>query len=127
MMESPAYKSGEMLIVVTLDEAGFASPTSYDALPGQPAGPNQAGNPGYSPILALFGLQQKNPAPGTYPGDGKIGAVLLNKKYIMPGTVNTTGAYNYYSALRSYDDLLGLTNGGTDGLGHLAYAAMDAA
>jgi hypothetical protein len=36
--------------------------------------------------------------------------------------VNTTGFYNHYSALRSYEDLLGL-EGGDDGYGHLGFAA----
>ena len=40
----------------------------------------------------------------------------------MPGSVNTTGSYNHYSALRSYEDLLGL-EGGDDGHGHLGFAA----
>ncbi|MFV0462120.1 MAG: hypothetical protein ACK5MP_02820 [Nostocoides sp.] len=124
MMASPSYRSGEMLIVITLDEAGFNSTTSYAALPGQPVGPNQSGNPGYSPILGMMGYQEKDPTPGTYPGGGKTGALLLNKKYIAAGTVNTTGAYNHYSALRSYEDILGVTSGGTDGLGHLGYAGQ---
>lgn len=37
--------------------------------------------------------------------------------------MNTTSVYNHFSALRSYEDLLGLTRGGDDGLGHLGYAA----
>jgi hypothetical protein len=41
----------------------------------------------------------------------------------VPDTVDTTGYYNHYSALRSYEDLLGLTSGGTDGYGHLGFAA----
>jgi hypothetical protein len=49
--------------------------------------------------------------------------LLLNSAYIRPGTVDTTGYYNHYSALRSYEDLLGLTTGGTDGEGHLGFAA----
>ena len=57
------------------------------------------------------------------PGGGQIGALLLNSKYIDPGTTDTSGYYNHYSALRSYEDLLGLTTGGTDGEGHLGYAA----
>jgi len=56
-------------------------------------------------------------------GGGQVGAVLLNSRYIVPGTDNTTGSYNHYSALRSYEDLLGLRRGGTDGLGHLGFAA----
>jgi hypothetical protein len=52
-----------------------------------------------------------------------VGAVLLNPRYIVPGSVNTTGEYKHFSALRSYEDLLGLTRGGDDGLGHLGFAA----
>ena len=55
--------------------------------------------------------------PGADPGGGRIGTLLLNSTYIQPGTVDTTGFYNHYSALRSYEDLLGLTTGGTDGRG----------
>jgi phosphatidylinositol-3-phosphatase len=123
LMRSPAYRSGEMLIVITLDEASFSSPTSYLACCNQQPGPNQAGNPGYSPILGLFGLQTPPTATGVYPGGGQIGAVLLNSKYIVAGSHNTTGTYNHYSALRSYEDLLGIDTGGTDGHGHLGYAA----
>jgi len=123
LMRSPSYLSGEMLIVITLDEAGFASPTSNLACCNQQPGPNQAGNPGFSPVLGLFGAQQPPTAPGQYPGGGKIGAVLLNNKYIVAGSHNTTGEYNHYSALRSYEDLLGLDSGGTDGHGHFGYAA----
>jgi hypothetical protein len=31
--------------------------------------------------------------------------------------------YNHYSFLRSMEDLFGITTGGTDGQGHLGYAA----
>ncbi|HEY3811258.1 MAG TPA: hypothetical protein VGL49_07475 [Acidimicrobiales bacterium] len=50
-------------------------------------------------------------------------ALLLNRKWITPGTVNTT-PYNHYSALRTYEDLLGITTGGSDGHGHLGMAGM---
>ena len=57
-------------------------------------------------------------------GGGRGGRVLLlNNRYIAPGTVDTTGYYNHYSALRSYEDLLGLVSGGADGEGHLGFAA----
>ena len=49
--------------------------------------------------------------------------LLLNPKYIVPGSTDTTGSYNHYSALRSDEDLLGLTTGGNDGHGHLGFAA----
>ena len=57
------------------------------------------------------------------PGGGQIGALLLNPKYVVAGSTDTTGTYNHYSALRSYEDLLGLTSGGADGEGHLGFAA----
>jgi hypothetical protein len=49
--------------------------------------------------------------------------VLLNRRFIKPGTDNGTGQYNHYSTLRSYADLLGLDSGGADGHGHLGFAA----
>jgi hypothetical protein len=120
LMASPSYRSGEMLIVVTFDEAGISQAGSA-ACCDQPSGPNQNGNPGYAGILKLFGTPLPT-GPGQYPGGGKVGAVLLNRKYIVAGSHNTTGSYNHYSALRSYEDLLGITTGGADGLGHLGYA-----
>jgi hypothetical protein len=118
---SPAYKAGKMLVVITFDEA-----TIFDARAccGEYGGPNIS-NPGFSPLVALFGFQIP-PPPGTviYPGGGQTGAVLLNARYIVPGSVNSSGAYNHFSALRSYEDLLGLTTGGDDGFGHLGFAGV---
>jgi hypothetical protein len=88
-----------------------------------PIGPNSS-NPGFSSLSAEEGQQQTPTRPYVYPGGGQVGALLFNKRYIRPGTVNNTGSYNHYSALRSYEDLLGLTSGGDDGLGHLGYAAV---
>jgi hypothetical protein len=124
ILDSPAYRSGKMLVVVTFDEGNpLKTAAGSAACCGERPGPNIT-NPGYAPILGLFGYQIP-PAPGTYPypGGGQVGAVLLNSRYIQAGSVNTVGAYNHYSALRSYEDLLGLTSGGDDGLGHLGFAA----
>ncbi len=98
IMASPAYQSGQMLVVVTTDEGAL-----NDSSPccGEQPGPNDS----------------------SITGGGRVGALLLNKQYIVPGTVDTTGYYNHYSALRSYEDLLGLTSGGADGYGHLGFAA----
>jgi phosphatidylinositol-3-phosphatase len=60
---------------------------------------------------------------GQYPGRGRVGAVLLNAKYIVPDTVNPT-PYNHESALRSYEDLLGIRRGGSDAFEHLGFAAQ---
>jgi hypothetical protein len=127
---SPAYQSGKLLVVVTFDEAnptGAAADSRACEKANQadclaPTGPNML-NQGFSPVLGLFGAQ-KNPGttPYVYAGGGQVGAVLFNKRLIKAGSVNTTGSYNHYSALRSYEDLLGLTRGGDDGQGHLGYA-----
>lgn len=114
IMASPAYQSGQMLVVVTFDEGAISDSS---ACCNEQPGPSWAW-PGLSALLA----KGTTPAPGADPGGGRIGAVLLNSKYIQPGTTDAT-AYNHYSALRSYEDLLGLTKGGTDGLGHIGFAA----
>jgi hypothetical protein len=113
ILGSPAYASGSMLVVVTFDEADVnpADPAYAASCCFEQTGPNTAA-PG------SFGA-----ALNSAPGGGRTGALLLNRRWIRPGTVNTTGSYNHSSALRSYEDLLGLTTGGTDGLGHLGFAA----
>lgn len=98
VLASPAYKHGDMLVVLTFDEAEGTNANA--ACCGEEPGPNS-----------------------TTSGGGQIGAVLLNAKYIAPGSVDISSSYNHYSALRSYEDLLGLTTGGTDGEGHLGFAA----
>src|SRR5262249_47416293 len=79
-------------------------------------------NPGFPPLASVFGLPAPT-APGQYPGGGRVGAVVLNAKWVQPGTTNDT-PYNHYSALRSYEDLLGITDGGSDGHGHLGFAGQ---
>ncbi len=110
IFSSPSYRHGDMLVVITFDES--EGPGSTAACCNEAPGPNtQApGNAGASTDSAA-------------PGGGQVGAVLLNAKYIVPGSTDTTGSYNHYSALRSYEDLLGLTTGGADGEGHLGFAA----
>jgi hypothetical protein len=115
VLASPAYRSGTMLVVVAFDEGGVTLTGQSDVRSccyEQP-GPNTAA-PG-----DVFSKATTNTAPG----GGQTGAVLLNARYIRPGTDNVTGQYNHYSALRSYEDLLGLTTGGADNLGHIGFAA----
>jgi hypothetical protein len=113
ILDSPAYKHGDTLVVITFDEADVdqSDPSYADSCCNEATGPNThaPGNAGMP--------------TDTAPGGGQIGALLLNSKYIVPGTTDTTGTYNHYSALRSYEDLLGLTTGGNDGHGHLGFAA----
>lgn len=114
IMASPAYRSGQMLVVITFDEGDLSDTT---ACCNEQAGPNWA-YPGFSPLLG-----HAPSTTGSDPGGGRTGALLLDSTYIQPGTIDTTGFYNHYSALRSYEDLLGLTTGGADGLGHIGFAA----
>ena len=123
ILDSPAYRSGKLLVVLTFDESGFNDARSCC---GNQFGPN-TDNPGFSPVLGLFGLQTPPTAPGVYPGGGQVGAVLFNAEHIVAGSRNTTGFYNHYSALRSYEDMLGLTKGGDDGFGHLGLGSLASA
>lgn len=59
----------------------------------------------------------------TTPGGGITGAVFISR-FIRPGSISDQ-PYNHYSWLRSMEDLFGIHNGGTDGHGHLGYAAAD--
>ena len=115
ILDSPAYTHGDTLVVITFDEADVdrSDPSYASSCCNEVTGPNThaPGNAGL--------------ATDTAPGGGQIGALLLNSKYLVPGTTDTTGSYNHYSALRSYEDLLGLTSGGTDGEGHLGFAAAE--
>jgi hypothetical protein len=114
ILNSPAYRHGDTLLVVTFDEADVnpSDPSYATACCNELPGPNT-----HAPGNA--GLSSDNAAPG----GGQTGAVLLNPKYIKAGSTDTTGSYNHYSALRSYEDLLGLTTGGSDGAGHIGFAA----
>ena len=130
IFNSPAYQSGHMLVVLTFDEgatsdtaACSAALTSDTGICNYPTGPNLS-NFGYSPILGAFHLQTPPTQAGVYPGGGQVGSVLFNSKFIQPGSVNRTGQYNHFSALRSYEDLLHIKTGGDDGLGHLGFAAQ---
>jgi hypothetical protein len=107
-----------MLIVVTFDEGSSAD---ANACCGEMPGPGNP-TPGFSALLTNIYRQFGLPIPDPAPGGGRVGAVLLDRKYIRPGSVDSTG-YNHYSALRSYEDLLGITSGGVDGLGHLGFAS----
>jgi hypothetical protein len=136
ILNSPAYKDGSMLVMVTFDEGGLTDTAAGDS---EQPGPGNA-NPGYSPLLntpipayggrtyyQLLGITNltpgQQPPTGTMPGGGRIGAVLLNPFWVKAGSVDTAGSYNHYSALRTFEDLLGVRTGGADGRGHLGFAA----
>ncbi|MGO8827560.1 MAG: phosphoesterase [Acidimicrobiales bacterium] len=112
ILGSPAYKHGDLLVVITFDESDVGGTAATVACCGEVSGPNT-----HAPGDAGATTDSAGP------GGGQVGALLLNSKYIAPGSTDTTGSYNHYSALRSYEDLLGLTTGGADGEGHLGFAA----
>jgi len=150
IMASPAHQDGG-LIDVTFDE-GFPPYTIYgnsiadkdyvpDAGLGTVTGAADPKNEGTS-VQSQANTAQSvvaccNELPGpnttqpgnrafnqdTTPGGGITGAVLISP-YIAPGSV-TDQPYNHYSWLRSMEDLFNIHRGGTDGAGHLGYAAAD--
>jgi hypothetical protein len=129
ILNSEAYRNGSLLVVLTFDEGAVGSGSALDASACPPADQGNCNAPsgpnlsyfGFSPLLAAFGIET---AGNVYPGGGQIGAVLFNSRFIVPGSINTTGYYNHFSALRSYEDLLGINGGGDDGMGHLGWAAL---
>jgi hypothetical protein len=104
---SPAYQADGM-IIVTIDESGdVGTAAGATACCAEPTGPN-------------------TPLPGQAgPGGGRIGTVVLSKRFVKPGTVSDV-PYNHYSFLRSMEDLfrIGATTAipGSDNAGHLGYA-----
>ena len=98
--------------MITFDESDVGGPGAADACCNEASGPNTHA-PGDAGATT----------DGAAPGGGEIGALLLNSRYIVEGSTDTTGSYDHYAALRSYEDLLGLTTGGTDGEGHVGFAA----
>ena len=136
ILHSPAYRSGHTLVMITFDEGGVGDTAAGD---NEQPGPNND-NPGYSPllntpipafhnmtyyqVLGVTGLTPNvEPPAGTMPGGGQVGAVLLNPDWIQAGSTEDTVTYNHYSALRTFEDLLGIRFGGADGHGHLGFAA----
>jgi hypothetical protein len=132
IMASPAFQE-DGLIQVIFDEAfppykmygnsiadftGNADPTlnvptdtaqSIVACCNELPGPNTT-----QPGAQAFGQD-------TTPGGGITGAVMISR-FIKPGSISDQ-PYDHYSWLRSMEDLFGIRSGGTDGHGHLGYAA----
>ncbi len=72
----------------------------------------------YYDLLGVTGLTPNVPPPaGTMPGGGQVGALLLNPCYVPADTVDTAASYNHYSALRTFEDLLGIRWGGATAKG----------
>jgi hypothetical protein len=99
IQKSPAYQKNG-LIIITSDES---KDTDTSSCCHEQPGPS-------------------DPKPGkTGPGGGRIGTLVIGR-CVKHGKKDSKH-YNHYSLLRSLEDLYGITTGGTDGLGHLGYAA----
>jgi phospholipase C len=88
IMASPAYQNG--LIFITFDEGSTSTACCGETSGFTPSHPNIA-EPGMNG-----------------PGGGRIGAVAISP-FIKGGTVSSV-AYNHYSALRSIEDIFGLSH-----------------
>jgi len=137
IMASPAFQD-DGLIDITFDEA-FPPYTIYGnsfnnyGAAGEPGNANSALNVSTDTAQSVVACCNELPGPNTTepgaqafgqdttPGGGITGSVLISR-YIKPGTVSAQ-PYNHYSWLRSMEDLFGIDRGGTDGEGHLGYAA----
>jgi hypothetical protein len=96
---SPAFKKNGVLIITSDESEGSDATSCCNEQPG--------------PTEAQPGLSG--------PGGGRIGTLVIGK-CVTPDAKDPT-PYNHYSFLRSMEDLFGITTGGTDGQGHLGYAA----
>lgn len=96
---SPAFKKNGILIITSDESEGSDASSCCNEQPG--------------PTEAQPGLSG--------PGGGRIGTLVIGK-CVRAGAKDAT-PYNHYSLLRSMEDLFGITTGGTDGDGHLGFAA----
>jgi len=106
LLASKVAQEGHLLVVITFDEASVFQAKAGAACCSEQSGPN----------VTSAGL-------GFGPGGGQVGALLLGPASVVAsGARDTTDHFNHYSLLRTIEDLLGITAGGSDGLGHLGMA-----
>jgi len=105
ILASPAFKKDGVLIVTSDESEATGSSSDATACCNEQPGFN-------SPLPGIGG-----------PGGGRIGTLVLGR-CVKPGGLSDV-PYNHYSLLRSLEDMLGVTTGGSDGKGHLGYAGAD--
>lgn len=97
--KSPAYKQNG-IIIITSDESATSDTSSCC---NEKPGPT-------------------DPSPGLGgPGGGRVGTLVIG--HCIRRGAKDAKPYNHYSMLRSLEDFFGIKTGGTDGYGHLGYAA----
>jgi hypothetical protein len=96
---SPAFKKDGVLIITSDESEGGDATSCCNEQPGP-----------------------TEPQPGlSGPGGGRTGTLVIGK-CVAKGKTDAT-RYNHYSLLRSLEDIFGIKTGGTDGAGHLGFAA----
>lgn len=134
IMQSPAFqKDGEIQII--FDEAFPPYKMYGNSIADYQGNSNPALNVPTDTAQSVVACCNELPGPNTTqpgfqafgqdttPGGGITGAVFISR-FIKPGSVSDQ-PYNHYSWLASMEDLFGVHTGGTDGSGHLGYAAQD--
>jgi hypothetical protein len=134
IMSSPAFQR-DGLIQILFDE-GFPPYKMYgNSIADYTANADPSLNDPHDTAQSIVACCNELPGPNTTqpgfqafgqdttPGGGITGAVMISR-FIRPGSI-TDQPYNHYGWLRSTEDLFGVTRGGTDGRGHLGYAAAD--
>lgn len=125
ILKSPAYRNGSMMVVITSDEGASNDLSAGDGERSGPSNPSPGSSFAQVFKSASSAMVAVNPrAIPLSTGGGRVGALLLAPRWIRGGVVNSAGSYNHYSALRTFEDLLGIHSGGADGQGHLGYAAV---
>jgi hypothetical protein len=132
IMASPAFQDGG-LIDITFDEAFPPYKLYGNSTADYTGNANGALNTPTDTAQSVVACCNELPGPNTSqpgfqafgqdttPGGGITGSVLISR-YIKPGTISDQ-PYNHYAWLRSMEDLFHVDHGGTDGHGHLGYAA----
>jgi hypothetical protein len=134
IMASPAFQEDGMIDIV-FDE-GFPPFRQYgNSIADYTGNANAALNVPTDTAQSIVACCNELPGPNvtnpgdqafgqdTTPGGGVTGAVMISR-FIKPGTISDQ-PYNHYNFLRSMEDLFHIHQGGTDGKGHLGYAAAD--
>ncbi|MDH6577076.1 alkaline phosphatase family protein [Kitasatospora sp. MAP5-34] len=132
IMASPAFQDGG-LIDITFDEAFPPYKLYGNSTADYTGNADKTLNTPTDTAQSVVACCNELPGPNTSqpgdqafgqdttPGGGITGSVLISR-YIKPGTISDQ-PYNHYSWLRSMEDLFHVNCGGTDGHGHLGYAA----
>lgn len=103
IVRAPAFRHHGLLVITSDESDGSDTAACCRERPG----PN-ASRPGFFPS-------------GTGRGGGRVGTLLLGP-CVRHGVRDDT-PYNHYALLRTLEDLFGIRTGGTDGRGHLGFAA----